>query len=237
MRAASRTRSRRASLRGRSTSRPAGSSPGSRRTPTSRRTRTSRSIRPTRPGRSRRPLPCWPGRACSAPASTRASSPRRAPDLDVFLFREGPGPDPIFMGQAADGDSNEMVNVNNPPADTYTVFVHGFATNGPSADFTLFEWQVPTTSAGNMNVPGARRDDDRRHGAGQPDVQQSGRGHVVPRPGPLPRRCDDRRYDGRQREVTEARFELRGAGESRPLVVAGRYGDRTPTGAQASTSG
>ena len=76
-------------------------------------------------------------------------------DLDVFLFRQGAGPGPtVFVGQAADGDSNEMVTVNNPVADTYTVFVHGFATNGPSADFTLFEWVVPTTSAGNMNVPG-----------------------------------------------------------------------------------
>jgi subtilase family protein/fibronectin type III domain protein/peptidase inhibitor I9/PA domain-containing protein len=70
-------------------------------------------------------------------------------DLDVFLFRGT-----TFVGQAADGDSNEMVTLSNPIAGTYTVFVHGFATNGPSADFTLFEWQVPTTSAGNMNVPG-----------------------------------------------------------------------------------
>ncbi len=69
-------------------------------------------------------------------------------DLDVFLFRGT-----TFVGQAADGDSDEMVTVNNPIAGNYTVFVHGFATNGPSADFRLFEWQVPTSSAGNMTVP------------------------------------------------------------------------------------
>ena len=69
-------------------------------------------------------------------------------DLDIFLFRGT-----TFVGQAADGDSDEMVTLNNPVAATYTVFVHGFATNGPSANFTLFEWQVPTTSAGNMTVP------------------------------------------------------------------------------------
>lgn len=69
-------------------------------------------------------------------------------DLDVFLYRGT-----TLVGVAADGDSDEMVTLSNPTAATYTVYVHGFATNGPSADFTLFEWQVPTTSAGNMNVP------------------------------------------------------------------------------------
>jgi hypothetical protein len=70
-------------------------------------------------------------------------------DLDVYLFRGT-----TFVGQAADGDSDEMVTVANPVAGSYTVFVHGFGTAGPSADFTLFEWQVPTSSAGNMTVPG-----------------------------------------------------------------------------------
>jgi hypothetical protein len=69
-------------------------------------------------------------------------------DLDVYLFRGT-----TFVGQAADGDSNEMVTLTNPTAGVYTVFVHGFNTNGPSANFTLFNWQVPTTSAGNMTVP------------------------------------------------------------------------------------
>ena len=58
------------------------------------------------------------------------------------------------MGQAADGDSNEMVTFADPPAGTYTVYVHGFATNGPSANFTLFSWQVTPSDAGNMTVPG-----------------------------------------------------------------------------------
>ena len=123
---------------------------GSRRTPPSRRTRIRASIRPSRRGRSRRPSPCRPGRACCGPGSTRTSSRRPARTSTSFLFRG----DDVFVGQAADGDSNEMVTLNNPVAGTYTVFVHGFATGGPSADFTLFEWQVPTTSAGNMTVPG-----------------------------------------------------------------------------------
>jgi subtilisin family serine protease len=69
-------------------------------------------------------------------------------DLDVYLFRGT-----TFAGQAADGDSDEMVTLSNPTAGSYTVYVHGFATVAPSANFRLFEWQVPASSAGNMNVP------------------------------------------------------------------------------------
>ena len=70
-------------------------------------------------------------------------------DLDVYVYRGG-----VRVGQASDGDSNEMVTFADPPAGTYTVYVHGFNTNGPSASFTLFSWQLGSTSAGNMTVPG-----------------------------------------------------------------------------------
>ena len=70
-------------------------------------------------------------------------------DLDVYVYREG-----VRVGQAADGDSNEMVTFTDPPGGTYTVYVHGFNTNGPSADLTLFSWQLGSTDAGNMTVPG-----------------------------------------------------------------------------------
>ena len=70
-------------------------------------------------------------------------------DLDVYVYRGG-----TRVGQAADGDSNEMVTFTDPPAGTYTVYVHGFNTNGPSASLTLFSWQLTSASAGNMIVPG-----------------------------------------------------------------------------------
>jgi len=70
-------------------------------------------------------------------------------DLDVYVYIGS-----TLVGLSADGDSNEMVTFTDPPAGTYRVYVHGFNTNGPSADFTLFSWQVPTTSAGNMVPPG-----------------------------------------------------------------------------------
>jgi hypothetical protein len=70
-------------------------------------------------------------------------------DLDVYVYLGG-----VRVGQSSDGDSNEMVTFTDPPAGTYTVYVHGFNTNGPSANFTLFSWQLGSTSAGNMTVPG-----------------------------------------------------------------------------------
>jgi hypothetical protein len=69
-------------------------------------------------------------------------------DLDVYVYVGG-----TRVGQAADGDSNEMVTLTNPPPGTYRVYVHGFSTNGPSADLTVFSWQL-SSSAGNMTVPG-----------------------------------------------------------------------------------
>jgi hypothetical protein len=70
-------------------------------------------------------------------------------DLDLFVCL-GTG----LVAFSADGDSNEEVTLNVNPASspTLTVYVHGFSTNGPSADITLFDWEVPATSAGNTSL-------------------------------------------------------------------------------------
>ena len=49
------------------------------------------------------------------------------------------------------GTSAEEVNLLNPAAGTYKVWVHGFATGNPST-FTLFTWVLGSTAAGNMTV-------------------------------------------------------------------------------------
>ena len=67
---------------------------------------------------------------------------------DKYLITAG-----LVITPAADGDSNEMVTFTDPPAGTYTVYVHGFNTNGPSASLTLFSWQLTSADAGNMTVP------------------------------------------------------------------------------------
>src|SRR5262249_23709835 len=54
-------------------------------------------------------------------------------------------------GASGGGTSAEEVNLLNPSAGAYTVYVHGFAVNG-TANFTLFQWLLGSTAAGNMSV-------------------------------------------------------------------------------------
>jgi hypothetical protein len=72
-------------------------------------------------------------------------------DLDMFVFNGA-----TQVGSSADGDSNEEVTLRNATAApiTYTVYIHGFSTNGPQAAGTLFTWRVGTTSAGNTTLSG-----------------------------------------------------------------------------------
>ena len=69
-------------------------------------------------------------------------------DLDLFVCQGT-----TLIGAEADGDSNEDVDFSfsTPPAAgiAISVYVHGFATAGPSASGTLFEWAVGTADVGN----------------------------------------------------------------------------------------
>jgi hypothetical protein len=68
-------------------------------------------------------------------------------DLDLYVANSKGE----FVGVSATGTSDEEVNLVNPAAGTYTVYVHGFAVPG-SANFTLFRWLLGTAAAGNMAV-------------------------------------------------------------------------------------
>jgi hypothetical protein len=70
-----------------------------------------------------------------------------ASDLDLYVFRGG-----TLVGTSGGGTATEEVNLVNPTAATYTVWVHGYAVPPPSATFTLFTWVLGGTDAGNMTV-------------------------------------------------------------------------------------
>jgi len=71
-----------------------------------------------------------------------------ASDLDLYVFRGT-----TFVGGSGTGTSNEEVNLVNPPAGTYTVYVHGFnVAPGVTASFKLYSWLLGSASAGNMTV-------------------------------------------------------------------------------------
>jgi subtilisin family serine protease len=69
-----------------------------------------------------------------------------ASDLDLYVYRGT-----TLVGSSGGGTSAEEVNLLNPTAATYTVWVHGFDTANPST-FTLFAWALGSTDAGNMAV-------------------------------------------------------------------------------------
>jgi len=71
-----------------------------------------------------------------------------ASDLDLYVFRGA-----TLVGASGGGTAAEEVNLVNPIAGNYVVYVHGFAVGAPgTANFTLFRWLLGSTTAGNMAV-------------------------------------------------------------------------------------
>jgi subtilisin family serine protease len=71
-------------------------------------------------------------------------------DLDLYVHNSAGA----LVGASGGGTSAEEVNLVNPAADTYTVSVHGWQTDGPDANYTLFTWVLGGTDAGNTTVTG-----------------------------------------------------------------------------------
>ena len=68
-------------------------------------------------------------------------------DLDLYVYY----PNGAAAGSSGSGTSAEQVDVANPPAGDYYVFVHGWGTDGPDANYTLFSWAIPATP-GSTNM-------------------------------------------------------------------------------------
>ena len=62
-------------------------------------------------------------------------------DLDLYVYRGA-----TLVGASGGGTSAEQVSLSSPPADTYSVYVHGWQTDGPDAQFTLFGWALGSTA-------------------------------------------------------------------------------------------
>ena len=69
-----------------------------------------------------------------------------AADIDIYVYRGT-----TLVGVSVGLTSNEEVSLLNPPAGSYTVYIHGFQVPG-TASFTLFSWLLGTADAGNMIV-------------------------------------------------------------------------------------
>lgn len=75
-------------------------------------------------------------------------------DLDLYIF----GPDTAgfpFQGGSGSGTSAEQVNMLFPAPGLYLAAVHGWQTDGPDANYTLFDWSVSATPGGSLNIDSA----------------------------------------------------------------------------------
>jgi subtilisin family serine protease len=68
-------------------------------------------------------------------------------DLDLYVYN---GSTPV--GASGGGTAAEEVNLVNPPAGNYTIYVHGWQTDGPDANYTLFTWVLGSADAGNATI-------------------------------------------------------------------------------------
>jgi subtilisin family serine protease len=69
-------------------------------------------------------------------------------DLDLYVYNPANMP----VGSSGGGTAAEEVNLVSPAAGTYTVYVHGWQTDGPDANYTLFTWALGSVAAGNATV-------------------------------------------------------------------------------------
>ncbi len=63
-------------------------------------------------------------------------------DLDIYLMDSGGS----IVGASTNGGSDELIEMELPGDDTYTLWVHGWSAPGGNTDYALYSWVVPMTS-------------------------------------------------------------------------------------------
>ena len=70
-------------------------------------------------------------------------------DIDLYITNEAGA----LVGASGTGTSEEIVNLRNPAAGTYTAHVHGWQTlGGGTTSYILYTWGLGSADAGNMTV-------------------------------------------------------------------------------------
>lgn len=69
-------------------------------------------------------------------------------DIDLYVYNSSGQ----LVGNSGSGTSAEEVNLLNPAAGTYIVYVHGWGLPVPSSPFKLNTWLLGSADAGNMTV-------------------------------------------------------------------------------------
>ena len=77
-----------------------------------------------------------------------------ADDIDLYLYRVNADSSLTLVALSAAGTSAEQMQLANPTAATYRLFVHGWQTDGPDANYSVHAWALGTADEGNMTVTG-----------------------------------------------------------------------------------
>jgi subtilisin family serine protease len=72
-------------------------------------------------------------------------------DLDIYVFN----PNGVLVASSTSGSTNEQVDISLPMDGTWSVYVHGWQTAGPSAVYDMYSWIISATPGGNMSVDSA----------------------------------------------------------------------------------
>ncbi len=72
-------------------------------------------------------------------------------DLDLFLYN----PSGVQVASSTSGGTDELIEVVLPDDGTWSLFVHGWQTAGPSADYDLYSWVISATPGGSLIIDSA----------------------------------------------------------------------------------
>jgi hypothetical protein len=72
-------------------------------------------------------------------------------DLDIFVY----DPNGNQVASSTSGGTDELVDILLPEDGTWSVYVHGWQTAGPSADYDMYSWIVSATPGGSMTIDSA----------------------------------------------------------------------------------
>ena len=72
-------------------------------------------------------------------------------DLDIFVY----DPNGVQVASSTSGGTDELIDISLPMDGTWDVYVHGWQTAGPSADYDMYTWAISATPGGNLVIDSA----------------------------------------------------------------------------------
>ena len=72
-------------------------------------------------------------------------------DLDLFVY----DPTGVQVASSTNAGTDELIEIALPMDGTWSVWVHGWDTVGPSANYDMYSWAISATPGGNLSVDSA----------------------------------------------------------------------------------